>query len=433
MTRARSETIDPKSVQIVHTFNRCVRRAYLCGHDPVTGKNYDHRKDWSQNRLKHLASCFGIDVIAYCVMSNHTHQVLRSRPDVVAAWSDREVAIHWLRISPKFDKQGRPRRPKESRIKRIVKDPRRVAEYRERLSDISWWMRYYSQHIAVKCNREDGVKGHFWESRFGHSMLEDDASVLACMIYVDLNPIRAQMAATPEESDYTSAKDRYDDLRLKLIESEDKNLKLDLAQLGDEAHQWERLGGEHSGWLAPIEIDERTDPIGPDLQTTAENSSPQTGGDGQATINPGTETQSEPNSVCGSNLTDPNPSAVRSEIQSDEGRDAELDRVEEILYCHRCSRKGVLPISLGRYLVALDLVGRRSRSDKKGSIDNGLEPILNRLGIGVADYRNCYEAIEKRCRSYSLAPAVTLVNPISVAQQEANHVKSHQQLSPIPT
>ena len=73
-------------------------------HDPVTGKNYDHRKDWSQNRLKHLASCFGIDVIAYCVMSNHTHQVLRSRPDVVAAWSDREVAIHWLRISPKFDK-----------------------------------------------------------------------------------------------------------------------------------------------------------------------------------------------------------------------------------------------------------------------------------------------------------------------------------------
>ena len=95
---ARQISIDPSTVQIVHVYNRCVRRAFLCGQDPVTGKNFEHRREWARERLEHLASIFGVDCLAFAILSNHTHQILRSRPDIVATWSDREVATRWLAV-----------------------------------------------------------------------------------------------------------------------------------------------------------------------------------------------------------------------------------------------------------------------------------------------------------------------------------------------
>ena len=66
----RSDAIDESTVGVYHCINRCVRRAFLCGDDPVSGNNYDHRKTWIQERLEFLASQFGIDVIGFSVMSN---------------------------------------------------------------------------------------------------------------------------------------------------------------------------------------------------------------------------------------------------------------------------------------------------------------------------------------------------------------------------
>ena len=61
-----------------------------------------------------------------------------------------------------------------------------------------------NEKIARAANKEDECTGHFWESRYKSQALLDEKAVLSCMAYVDLNPVRAGMADTPELSDYTS-------------------------------------------------------------------------------------------------------------------------------------------------------------------------------------------------------------------------------------
>jgi hypothetical protein len=252
--QARGEVMDPRQVQIFHCIHRCVRRAFLCGKDRYSGVCYEHRREWIRDRLEFLASIFGIDCLTYTVLSNHLHVVLRSRPDVVATWSDQAVARRWLRLFPKRrNADGTPAEPTQAEIDTIVNDPEALSKRRRRLSDISWWARCMAERIAYQSNREDNVTGHFWEGRYRAQRLLDEAAVLACAAYVDLNPIRAAMAESLETSRFTGARDRIDDLRMRSKQS----------QMSD--HDWERSQRcPQSGWMSPIEINEAADPPGSD-------------------------------------------------------------------------------------------------------------------------------------------------------------------------
>ena len=181
----------------------------LCGVDKFSGKSYEHRRDWIKERLIYLAQFYGIDVLGYAIMGNHMHVILRNRPDVVETWSDQEIARRiWFLFPKRKDKDGKPCDPTEYELNMLTASKKVLAGFRTRLSDISWLMRQLAEHVAIKANKEDECTGRFWEGRFKSQPLLDEAAILACSAYVDLNPVRAAIAETPEQSDYTSVQDR---------------------------------------------------------------------------------------------------------------------------------------------------------------------------------------------------------------------------------
>ena len=203
---SRQEVFAPDEVAIVHVSNSVVRECLLLGTDPLTGKNYDHRKRLMEHLLKRYAASFGIDLLGFAILSNQFHLILRSRPDVVATWKDAEVARRWLLLAPfRKDIEGNPFEPNETDLRRILDDRKKVKATRLRLSDIGWWVRLLCQSLAIRANQEDQESGRFWQSRFRAERILDDSTLVACTAYVDLNPIRAAITDGLETSEVTSA------------------------------------------------------------------------------------------------------------------------------------------------------------------------------------------------------------------------------------
>jgi len=219
MTRARASLISLSDTPWYHVVNRCVRRAFLCGDDHLAGKNYDHRRGWIVERVKQLASVFAIDVAAYAVMSNHYHLVLRVDAERAQGWSRDEVLRRWTQLfdGPVLVQQLQAAQERGEDADLDAATLTRIDEwaesYRTRLMDISWFMRVLNETIARQANAEDKVTGRFWEGRFKSQALLDEQAVLTAMTYVDLNPIRAAMAETPEDSEHTSAAERIDEIK----------------------------------------------------------------------------------------------------------------------------------------------------------------------------------------------------------------------------
>ena len=210
----RNEIVRLGEVAVYHCWSRCVRRARLCGTDEVSGNNYDHRREWIQSLGKEFARLFAIEFGFHAEMANHVHLVIRTRPDVVDSWSDEEVVNRWLTVTLLVkSKDGQVRAPDTERVSDELRDPDRIAQFRENLSNPSCLMGSLCEHISRRSNQEDECTGRFWEDRYKCRELADESAILVCGIYVDLNQIRAGEARTPEESRHTSAYDRIEALR----------------------------------------------------------------------------------------------------------------------------------------------------------------------------------------------------------------------------
>jgi REP element-mobilizing transposase RayT len=304
-----------------------VRQCFLCGRDPVSGKDFGHRKQWLEDRFRFLAGVLGIDVLGFALMSNHFHIILRNRPDVVATWDDREVARRWLTVCPpRKTPDGLPEEPTDAELATISGNPVRLAEIRRRLSDISWFMRLVTDPLARRANAEEEISGRFWQGRFRSVKLCDEAAILACNVYVDLNPIRAGLATTPEESEFTSAQRRIESLAF----SPKDDAPAAAAEQASSSSDGETLSKTRSRaktaaadqWLAPLPLDEHAARPGPAVHA---------GG-------------------------------------------------------ARCSDRGFLPVTLEEYLRLLDWTGRQYAAGKRGAIPASLQPILARLQIDAGNW-----------------------------------------------
>ncbi|NMR24832.1 transposase [Pseudoalteromonas sp. NEC-BIFX-2020_015] len=210
MAIARKRQISLVDTKYYHCISRCVRRAFLCGEDCFTGKSYEHRRGWVEEKLLSLAKVFCIDVCAYAVMSNHTHLVLYVDDKKAKRLNDKAIVIRWHKLCKGTVLKQRYIQSEKLSKAELIFFNQTVKQYRERLASISWFMRLLNEDITRKANKEDNCTGLFWEGRFKSQALLDEASLAACMAYVDLNPIRARMANTPEESSHTSVQKRLE-------------------------------------------------------------------------------------------------------------------------------------------------------------------------------------------------------------------------------
>ena len=333
---ARREIVAEGEIGLYHCVSRCVRRAFLCGQDKLSGRNYEHRKGWIEERLEELARIFGVDVCGFAIMSNHLHVVVRTRPDRTEEWSDEEVVHRWWQLCPRRrDRSGKACELATEEVRELLVDKQRVALWRRRLASLSWFMRCLCESIARRANREDGVHGRFWEGRFRSQRLADEKAALACSIYVDLNPIRAGIAQTPETSKHTSAYRRIRGRQQRHPALRSRKRRRPVAT---------------DGWLCPIGAERevasrqsygaRSPHRKPNHRAWAHSGGPASHGDGAAT-----------------------------------------DRV------HR--GPGFLTLDLDDYLALLDWAGRELRVGKRGAIPAQIAPILDRLQLQADGWLAC--------------------------------------------
>jgi len=210
MAVPRKRQVSLQDTPYYHCISRCVRRAFLCGEDNHTGQSFEHRRVWVEDRLLKLSEVFAIDVCAYSVMNNHYHVVLHIDEAQAKQWSMDEVLSRWhilykgTLLTQKYCRGEQLIEP----LLDMVKSSAEV--YRKRLMKISWFIGNINEYIARNSNREDNCTGRFWEGRFKSQALLDESALAACMAYVDLNPVRANIADTPEGSEYTSVKQRVE-------------------------------------------------------------------------------------------------------------------------------------------------------------------------------------------------------------------------------
>ncbi|MBA6326681.1 transposase [Colwellia sp. MB02u-6] len=204
MPKPRSQQISLLDTPFYHICSRTVRKAFLCGVDKETGASYEHRRTWIEKRIFQLAQVFAIDICAYAVMHNHLHIVLHVASEQAKKWSTAEVLQRWHQLfnGTLLTQKYQNKQPLDKFQLAMVESTADI--YKKRLIDISWFMRSLNEPIARQANREDKCTGHFWEGRFKSQALLDEGALLSCMAYVDLNPVRAGIAATPEQSDFTS-------------------------------------------------------------------------------------------------------------------------------------------------------------------------------------------------------------------------------------
>ena len=242
MTVARNQLVDVNVTRYYHCISRCTRKARLLG------EGSEHRKQWIEDRLQTLADAFAVSVCGFAVMDNHLHVLVRLDPDAANDWSAEDVIRRWLLAYPPKSADGQVLEVTQAWIKGLASDEQRVDVLRSRLSNLGWFMKALKEPLARMANKEDDCKGAFWEPRFKSIAILDDEALLATCAYIDLNPVAAGLAATPETSRHTSVHQRVEHAA-----AQGKLKELKAAASGSVTGSRAAGAVEEDLWLCPIE------------------------------------------------------------------------------------------------------------------------------------------------------------------------------------
>lgn len=256
MPKPRKAIVADNEVGIYHCISRCVRRAFLCGKDPYSGKCFSHRRAYIQRNLKDLSLHFCLKVIGSSIQTNHLHVVVKLDPFASVPLKPEQVVRRWRRIFPlKRDKTGKPVELTDDELMKEIGNTALVSEWRCRLVNLGWLMRCLKEPIARLANKEDQCKGHFWEGRFGCVRIEDDAALLACLAYVDLNSVRSGEVDRPEHCDFASIQDRIKayKARRKLEMAKEYEEILESKEEAKRMMAWALRESTADQWLCPLE------------------------------------------------------------------------------------------------------------------------------------------------------------------------------------
>lgn len=200
-TYARSQITAPESQVASYLLtNRVVRKTWLFGRDKSSGKDYDYRKKWVEDRINDVIDkAFFMDLHTYVIMSNHFHVVVTTRPDLCNQATDEEIVQRWWNLFPRKVNGVHPPSPPENLKRDRLNDLPWIKERRRKLCSISTFMGEVAVHISRRVNEEEDCTGHLWQDRFDSQILLDVDAVMSANLYVDLNPIRADMAANIRE------------------------------------------------------------------------------------------------------------------------------------------------------------------------------------------------------------------------------------------
>lgn len=248
MTTARRELVDVTVTRWYHCISRCVRLAFLMG------EGAEDRKQWIEDRLEHLAKHFSIAVGGFSVLDNHLHVLCRLDPDESLKWSAEEVVGRWIAIYPPRTLALGDAKVVKQWVDCQIKDTQRVELLRSRLADLGWFMKSLKEPLARMANKADGCGGAFWAARYKSIAILDEEALLACSAYVDLNPLAAGIAPTPELSEHTSIRQRVSH-----VLNEGKLNCLSAARGGSVAGSQAAGNVEQDHWLVPIEDRRRAD------------------------------------------------------------------------------------------------------------------------------------------------------------------------------
>jgi putative transposase len=176
MPRTQRMIIDDQST-VYHVMSRTALDGFPLG---------DVEKDFMLDLIRRYASLYFVEIIGFCLMGNHFHVLVKVTPEY--KYSDEEILKRYM------DFYG---------DERIYADGL-IPTMRQKLSSLSEFMREIKVGFARFYNRRHNRRGYFWGDRFKSVIVENGETLINCLAYIDLNPVRAGLVDLPEQYRWNS-------------------------------------------------------------------------------------------------------------------------------------------------------------------------------------------------------------------------------------